>query len=216
MSERPLTNRGDRMIVHERRRVMTQLLQVSGWLPLANRRILELDSGGEGELTWLFSLGGMPALATRLAFPTQPTGGADEPSQTIDFRADGLTLEHVDATFDLVVLSGVMSGIPDAVGRRALAGEVQRVLKPGGVVLWYDMRYSSPGDATVRPVRRGEVRQLFPGLTETLQSVTLMPAIARRMRGATRTLYPTLAAIPILRSHLVGLIVKPVLNAPTG
>ena len=195
---------------------MTRMLRVGGWLPLANRRILELTSSGEGELTWLFSLGGIPALATRVDVLSEPTGVAREPSPTIDSRGDRPTLEFADASFDLVVLASVMSGIPDGIGRRALAGEVQRVLKPGGVVLWYDMRYSIPGNTSGRPVRRGELRELFPGLTENLQSVTLIPAVARRMRGATRTLYPTLAAIPLLRSYLVGLIVKPVLNAPTG
>jgi len=39
--------------------------------------------------------------------------------------------------------------------------------------------------------------------------VTLLPPLARRLGPATPLAYPVLAALPPLRSHLIGLLRKP-------
>ena len=90
-----------------------------------------------------------------------------------------------------------------------VAHEISRVLKPGGAVVWYDFRYDNPQNRNVRGLGQQEVEALFPGHAASLRTVTLLPPIGRRLGPATGLLYPLLSAFPPLRSHLIGLLVKP-------
>lgn len=91
----------------------------------------------------------------------------------------------------------------------SLAIEVDRVLKSGGAILWYDVRLNNPSNPHTRPIGRRELGVLFPGYALHLHSLTLLPPLARRLGRLTAVLYPALAALPPLRSHLFGLLVKP-------
>src|SRR5690606_16237729 len=99
----------------------------------------------------------------------------------------------------------VFSSIPDPSIRRNLADEIRRVLRPGGAVLWYDMRLPSP-NRSVRPLGRSDVAELFPGMAVRLESTTVLPPLARRLGDQDRRLYPLLRTLPPLRSHLFGVI----------
>jgi hypothetical protein len=83
------------------------------------------------------------------------------------------------------------------------------VLRPGGAVLWYDFRYGNPRNPNVRGLRRAEIAALFPGFDERLELVTLMPQLARRLGRITSVAYPALARLRPLRTHYVGLLIKP-------
>jgi len=70
--------------------------------------------------------------------------------------------------------------------------------------------YDNPRNPDVRGVRAGEIRSLFPGFEIHLRRITLAPFIARRLpESLLPVLYPLLAAIPLLRTHYLGLLVKP-------
>ena len=58
--------------------------------------------------------------------------------------ADGQQLPFVDELFDIVTIFTVFSSILDQGVQARIATEVERVLRPGGFVLWYDMRYRNP------------------------------------------------------------------------
>jgi hypothetical protein len=90
-----------------------------------------------------------------------------------------------------------------------VAREACRVLKPGGAVLWYDFRYNNPWNPHVRGITRQQIHQLFPGLEMDLRTITLLPPLARHLGRMTPILYPLLAAIPPLRTHYLGLLIKP-------
>ena len=51
--------------------------------------------------------------------------------------------------------------------------------------------------------------ELFPSYRAEVRSLTVAPPLARRLGGATGTLYPLLARVPLVRSHLAGVLVKP-------
>src|SRR5712692_6632825 len=198
------------MIMQERWRAITHILEADKRLPLSGRTILEVAVGGDSELARLMSLGAMPTKCTRVDLLSESTEEGPRAYPNTTFRVGhAAKLTFPDAQFDLIFLSAVLSSIPDHHTRYAIAGEVEWVLRPGGALLWYDVRYWSPGNRSFRAVSRRELRRLFPGLRTSLQTITLIPPLARRLRGATRTLYPMLAAIPILRSYLVGLLIKP-------
>ncbi len=199
-------NRGNQMMAEERWCTIRQLLTSRGWLPLGNRRILDVGTGGGGDLAMLVKLGANPALCSGTDLMPDRVEAARRRYPTFDFRVGNAEkLDYADGEFDIVVLSTVFSSILEHSLRRAIALEVDRVLKPGGAVLWYDIRYPSLLNRNIRPVSRRELRVLFPRLKVSLRTVTLLPPLARRLSGAISILYPALARIPILRSHLIGL-----------
>ena len=94
--------------------------------------------------------------------------------------------------------------------RKQTAGEMGGVLRPSGAVLSYDFMYNNPRNPDVRSVKAVEIRSLFPRFLITLRRIALAPFIARRLpESLLPVLYPLLVAIPLLRTHYLGLLVKP-------
>ena len=86
--------------------------------------------------------------------------GAAFPSA--DLRVgDAAEMPWADDMFKLVVISTVMTSILDAEVRRAVADEVDRVLEPGGAVLWYDFRVDNPANPNVRGIYISESSDAF-------------------------------------------------------
>jgi SAM-dependent methyltransferase len=202
-------NPGNRAILAERRRVTRRVLDHAGWLPLGDRRILEVGSGGGSELAWLQELGAAPSRLCGVDLLPDRVAQARTAYPGIEFRqGNAERLDFPDSSFDLVLALTVFSSIFDESMARNVAGEIVRVLKPRGGLFWYDVRYDSPSNRNVHAVTRSRVRDLFGGLTGELQSITLAPPLARRLGPLTRFAYPALAPIPPLRSHLIGLLMK--------
>jgi len=128
----------------------------------------------------------------------------------LDIRlGDATRLPHPDASVDAVCLFTVLSSILDPDLQTAVAAEVRRVLRPGGHVVWYDLRRDNPRNPQVRGIGASRLRGLFPGFDSDLRSLTLVPPLARRLGPATRPLYPLLARLPWLRTHLLGILTQP-------
>jgi hypothetical protein len=89
-----------------------------------------------------------------------------------------------------------------------VAAEMNRVLKPGGVILWYDYFVSNPKNPNVRGVSRKEILDLFPGLSISLQRITLAPPIARAVGPISPVLHHLLSSCKPLRTHYLGLFQK--------
>lgn len=204
-----LANPGNRAILEERHRLFRRLLERHGFLPLGERRAIEVGCGTGGELPWLVEIGAAPSRLAGVDLLPDRVAAARRAHPGIDFSvANAETLEFADATFDLALAITIFSSIHDRTMARNVASEIVRVLKPGGALLWYDLRYDST-NANVKAVPRDRVRELFPTLSADLRPLTLLPPLARRLGGATRVAYPVLAFAPPLRSHLGGLLRKP-------
>ncbi|MEM6797395.1 MAG: methyltransferase domain-containing protein, partial [Acidobacteriota bacterium] len=120
----------------------------------------------------------------------------------------GTRLPWRGESFDVVVASTVFTSILDSSVQRALAAEITRVLKPGGALLWYDFAFSNPRNPHVRGLPERRLRELFPALRGAVQRVTLAPPILRRVAPWSLTLTQLLSALPFLRSHLLGVLLK--------
>jgi hypothetical protein len=95
----------------------------------------------------------------------------------------------------------------DAAARRKVASELARVTRPGGVVLVYDF-WTNPTNRDVCPVRRAELRDLFPGCELSIKDTTLAPPLLRalmRLPGG-RFACSALEMLPFLRTHYVAAI----------
>jgi SAM-dependent methyltransferase len=115
--------------------------------------------------------------------------------------------DHVpvpDATVDVVVAELLFSSLPSAALERAVVAEIRRVLRPRGWLVWSDLRYDNPSNPAVHGIDTRRLADLFPGWAIEVETVGLLPPLARRLGRVTPAAYAALARVPMLRSHLVG------------
>jgi SAM-dependent methyltransferase len=123
--------------------------------------------------------------------------------------ASGLALPIRSGVVEVVSVLNIFSSVLDATLRRNLALEVDRVLQPGGIVLWYDVRRPNPRSHHVTAINRDELTRLFPGWVFDIHPVSLLPPVARHLGRFTTILYPPLNRFTFLRTHLGGAMRKP-------
>lgn len=108
--------------------------------------------------------------------------------------------------FDIVFQSTVFTSILDKTLKQQIANKMLELVKPNGIILWYDFIYDNPSNKDVKGVSKQEIRQLFAKASKiTIKKVTLAPPIGRRVWK----LYGLLNGLfPFLRSHVVAVIEK--------
>jgi len=204
-----LANAGNRRILAERRAAFHKLLQRERFLPLNGKRILEVGCGTGTELAWMLELGAAPHQLVGIDLLADRIDSARRSFPEIEFRqANAEHLELPSASVDIALAITVFSSILDATMSRRVASEISRVVRPGGGLLWYDVRYDSNSNHSVKAVGKRSIWELFPEFDGELTAITLAPPVARRLGVFTTTLYPVLSLAPPLRSHLCGLLRK--------
>jgi len=189
--------------------VVIEALGRADKLPLAGRTLADV---GCGKGMWLgqfvrwgadpAALRGIDLMETRIC-----AARALVPEASLTC-GDARCLPWSDESFDVVMQFMVFSSILRASVKRGIADEMRRVLKPDGVILWYDSRRSNPRNANTRALGAAEIRRLFPGCDVRLSSVTLAPPLARRVVPLSRMAGVLLESIPLLRTHFFGVIRK--------
>lgn len=192
-------------------RLFLDTLRKQGLRTLAGYRILDV---GCGYGYWLRrfaewgarpqDLHGIDLLEDRIQLGRQRT------LPGIDLRCgNAARLEFIDATFDIVSIFLMMSLLPDEAMRLRVGAEVSRVLKPGGLVLWYDFRYPPPrgGDGMIAMTRK-RIAQAFPDFELHLRSASAVPPITRRIARYAWPLCTMLDSISFLNAHYVGTMIK--------
>ncbi len=91
------------------------------------------------------------------------------------------SLPFEDKSIDIINQSTVFSSILDKNCRTQLAFEMYRVLKPGGRIFSYDIRYPNPWNQNVIMMDKKEIKDLFPSATASFYPVTLNPVIVRKI-----------------------------------
>jgi ubiquinone/menaquinone biosynthesis C-methylase UbiE len=205
-----VTNRGNQAIRQERERKLEQLLQCTGFFPLGNRRILDVGCGTGETLAGFEAWGARPENLFGVDLLSERIRRAKENFPDITFQeANAEALPFGNGFFDLVALFTVFTSIRDPQMARNVSREINRILRPGGAVVWYDFRINNPLNRHVRGISRQGVITLFPGYDARLRSITVLPPLARRAGRLTGLLYPWFAGVPFLRSHYAGVLVKP-------
>lgn len=178
-----------------------------GVFPLGDRRILDVGCGRGSGLVQLEEWG---ARRDRLAGIDLLPDRVDEARARLagaDLRVgDASALPWPDAHFDIVCQATVFSSILDDTLQDRVAAEMRRVLRPDGVIVWYDFRYDNPANPHVRGVRKERIARLFPGMSCRLRRVTLAPPLARRLVPLTWTGATLLERLVVLNTHYVAVL----------
>jgi SAM-dependent methyltransferase len=131
------------------------------------------------------------------------------PAGVILICGNAANLQFADESFDLVMLFECLCIMIDSATRMRMASEALRVLKPGDAILFYDFRYRRPGLGDVlRPLRKYEIKQLFPGCDFRLRSIHPFPPLSRKLAGITPAAWHLLNLVPPMRTSYVGTIKK--------
>lgn len=137
----------------------------------------------------------------------------------LDLRSGSATdLPFSDGEFDIATQFTCLSSVLDPVVRARVAAEMWRVVRPGGLIVSFDMRPapavlrfarrkrgSEPAGAIIRPLGRHEVGLLFPGHLVVAEYPALHPSIIEFVK-VRPTAVALLSTLPFLRSHLLAVI----------
>lgn len=175
---------------------------------LAGLRILDVGCGRGAWLQQFVRWGATPRLLAGVdLLPDRVAEARRVCAAEVELRCGSATaLDWPDGTFDVVLQFVVLSSILDPDVRRQVAAEMLRVVRPGGIVVSYDLRLDNPRNRQVTGIGARELRRLFPGCGVTVRRVTLAPPLARRLAPLSPALCRAAAAVPWLRTHLLAVV----------
>jgi ubiquinone/menaquinone biosynthesis C-methylase UbiE len=193
----------------ERKRIAARMLHAAGKFPRSEDQCLEVGCGAGGWFSDLLAWGPRQSDLHGVDINSERIERARELFPAADIRLDdAVEMPWDDGAFNLVIASTVFTSILDQSVRRRIASEITRVLAPRGVLLWYDFAFNNPRNQSVRGINRKEIGNLFPELSGKIRSITLAPPIARVIAPRSWPLATLLEAVPLLRSHLLAVLIK--------
>ena len=108
-------------------------------------------------------------------------------------------------TFDVIFQNTVFSSILDEQIKKNLAREMMRILKPGGLIIWYDF-WLNPTNEQTKGIRRAEIYRLFPQSQIVFRRITLAPPITRLLIRYSWLICQLLEKVSIFNTHYLAAI----------
>jgi ubiquinone/menaquinone biosynthesis C-methylase UbiE len=198
-------------MVQEREKLFLRLLSRQKCVPFETKKILEVGCGSGDMLRDFVKWGARPENVTGIELLPDRVAEAVHlcPKATEIHRGNAVKLQFPDNTFDLVVQSTVFTSVLDAAMKKEMASEMCRVLKPDGLILWYDYYMDNPKNPDVKGVKSQEIHALFSGYEIRLRRITLAPPLARILAPYSWLLCHLLSKLPWLCTHYIGVIREP-------
>jgi SAM-dependent methyltransferase len=201
-------------LLQERQRALLRGFNRRGLTDLPALQLTEVGCGSGGNLLELLRMGFAPehlqgiellperhAMARRVLPPATRLWLGD--------ATDSAQAPIAPASQHLVLQATVFSSLLDDAFQQRLADTMWRWLRPGGAVIWYDFTMNNPRNPDVRGVPLARLRALFPQARVQSERITLAPPLARLVCGWHPSLYTVLNAVPLLRSHVLAWVEKP-------
>lgn len=221
---------------HQREMALIRLIR-EAHLELSSLRVADFGCGGGEFASWLVSLGvdpegvfGVDLSEERVAAAAERVPGARFVAASAD------TTDLPDASVDIACQLTLMSSVHDASMRAAIAAEMDRVVVPGGHILWFDVRplglvlrsivfarrlvwwllrgvrsgAAFPhDDGALVMLSRSDIAALFPGYA-VAGGPACVSREAIRVRGRfSQLIAAKLDLFPSLRANLALLLTKP-------
>jgi ubiquinone/menaquinone biosynthesis C-methylase UbiE len=206
-----LAKPGNLLIHQHTQKACIQVLRNSDFFPLTGRRVVDI---GCGVGTWLLEFaqwGADPAEMAGIDLMPDRVARARQRLPQSDLRIGSAgELPWVDESFDLATQMLVFENISDPVLERAMAAEMLRVVKPGGGILWFDLRVGNPKNPEVKGFRKHQIRALFPGCDAEIRPAVLAPPLSRSIAPHAWWAAEALSALPFLRTHYAAFLRKPI------
>jgi SAM-dependent methyltransferase len=201
---------GHLFFLQERERQVLAALKRFGVFSLESKSILEIGCGTGYWLREFLNWGARPNNIYGVDLLVDRVAEAQRlcPREVRIECRNAENLAFPNEVFDLVFQSTAFSAILHAGMKRNIASEMIRVLKPDGLILWYDYHINNPWNADVRGVSKYEINQLFPNCRISLYRVTLVPPLARSLGRYSWLACYLLGSIPWLCTHYLGVIQK--------
>lgn len=165
----------------QREREILKLLNDTGIDSLKHHKILEIGCGAGGVLVEFLNFGARPRNLYGVdLIPERVREAHNRLSGSNISCVNGQRLPFPAQAFDIVMQFTAFSSILDAGIRKDIAGEMLRVVRPDGIILWYDF-WTNPTNKQTRGIRPAELRSIFPNCRYTFRRITLAPPLARRL-----------------------------------
>jgi SAM-dependent methyltransferase len=197
-------NPGHAFMIRGRERAVLKMLAQNGFQNLEEYDILEVGCGRGGVLAEFLNFG---AAADRLHGVELLEGRVEDARKRLPQLplacADGQDLPYREAVFDLVLQYTVFSSILADRVKAGVAREMLRVLKPGGMILWYDY-WLNPTNPHARGIRPAEIRRLFGKCRFQFNRITLAPPLCRRLAPVSGTFARGLEKIKLFNTHYLA------------
>ena len=210
MADQSILQPGNLLMVQERERFLSKMLRQHNIDSLDHFRAFEAGCSTGYNLRLFVQWGARPE---NLAGIDLDTAAVDyNKAHAPEIRVHSGTaadIPETDATFDVALAFTLFSSVPDEAVSLAIASELFRITRPGGLIVIYDMRKRNPRNRGVHPILVSDVRRWFPKCVVRMRRITLAPPIARPIGRFAPWLYGPLAAVPLLRSHAIYVLRRP-------
>lgn len=204
LRRRDAGNAGLRAIADEFHHALARSLSARGRLG-PGVSVLDVGCGAGGLLGWFVAHGADPEACHGIDLMpdrVQAARGRVPGAHIVEGQASALPWD--DASFDVTVMSMVLSSVLDRSLAASVVREARRVTAPRGVLAIYDTFLPNPRNPDVRAVRRHELEVELTGWDLEIHTISLLPPLSRRLGRATPFAYPLLSRVPGLRArHLV-------------
>ena len=203
------SNPGHLFALQEREAAMAAMLHADGLRSLAGLRILDVGCGRGATLRQYLEYDADPSRLWGIdLFPAfVDEARATSPGLQI-ICGSASDLPFPDHTFDFVSQFMLFTSVLDVDMKSRIAREIDRILVPGGRLLWYDFAFNNPANPEVRGIRLGEVRRLFPAFSVTYRRITLAPPLGRAIGHLGPAIYHLASVIRPLCTHYLCLLKK--------
>ena len=190
-------------------RAVLNALNDEGMFPLENKTIVDVGCGRGDWLLEFIRLGARGPNLSGIDLDERRIAIAREriPAGRL-ICGDATSLPWPDESVDMVTQFTMFTSILDRTVKAAAAAEMVRIVRPGGIILWYDFCYDNPSNPGVQGIRPAEIRTLFAGLTVRFRRTTLAPPLARAVVPFSWIAGILLDCIPLLRTHCLAVIRK--------
>jgi SAM-dependent methyltransferase len=208
-----ILNPGDLAIIQERERALNRVLRRYGYASLEGVRVFEAGCGGGYNLRMFQQWGCRPEDLAGIDIDGERIAQlrADNPGFRVH-EGSAASVPERDESFDIAIAFTLFSSVPDEATAAAIAGEMSRVTRAGGLLLVYDMRRKSPRNPNVHPVSDKDVRRWFPDCRPRSVRLTLVPPLARMVCSRLPALYGPLASLPLAKTHTLHVMRRPAVS----